>query len=134
MAAGAKANEIFPGGSMAVLTQLDPSITKSDTLAGAAVGEKGKLPPVRYDLKLDVRLLERVVGAKDKLVVESIKKDEILMLNVNSAATVGFVTELGKGIALCKLKRPVCAEKGSRVTISRRIGNRWRLIGFGIIK
>ncbi|MBI4149477.1 hypothetical protein HY491_03440, partial [Candidatus Woesearchaeota archaeon] len=29
---------------------------------------------------------------------------------------------------------PVCAEKGSRVTISRRIGNRFRLIGYGILQ
>ena len=34
----------------------------------------------------------------------------------------------------CKLKLPVCADKGARVTISRLIGTRFRLIGFGIIK
>ncbi|MBI2130350.1 hypothetical protein HYU10_01130, partial [Candidatus Woesearchaeota archaeon] len=33
----------------------------------------------------------------------------------------------------CVLKVPVCAESGSRVTISRRIGNRFRLIGYGEI-
>jgi translation initiation factor 2 subunit 3 len=134
MAGGSPVEEMLPGGSMAVLTQLDPSITKSDTLAGGIVGEKGKLPPVWYDLELEIHLLERVVGAKDKLVVEPIKKGEILMLNVNAAATVGVVQELSKNIVKCALKRPVCAENESRVTISRRFGNRWRLIGFGIIK
>ena len=134
MAASRKVDEIFPGGSMAVMTELDPSIVKSDTFAGAVAGEKGKLPPVWYSLNLKVHLLDRVVGTKDKLVVDPVKKGEILMLNVNASATVGVVQDLGKGIVTCPLKRPVCAEKGSRATISRRFGNRWRLIGFGEIQ
>ncbi len=134
MAANSQVEEVFPGGSIAVLTGLDPSIAKSDTFAGAILGEAGKLPPVRYNLDLEIHLLDRVVGTKDKLLVEPIKNQEILMLNVNAAATVGVVTELGKNKVSCVLKRPVCAEDESRVTISRRFGNRWRLIGFGIIK
>ena len=55
------------------------------------------------------------------------------MLNVNSAATVGFVTELSRDQIKCKLKLPVCCEIGSRITISRRIGNRFRLIGYGVL-
>jgi len=56
------------------------------------------------------------------------------MLNINSAATVGVVTELSKNSFNCVLKLPVCAEEGSRVTISRRLGARFRLIGYGMIK
>ena len=56
------------------------------------------------------------------------------MLNVNAAATVGVVIELSKNTIICKLKRPVCAEQGARVTISRNLGQRRRLIGYGIIK
>jgi translation initiation factor 2 subunit 3 len=103
-------------------------------LAGSVVGHKGKLPPVWDSFTLETHLLERVVGARDELKVEPIKKTEPLMLNVNSAATVGVVTELGKNKFKCILKRPVCAEVGVRVTISRRIGNRFRLIGYGMIK
>ncbi|MBD3304437.1 translation initiation factor IF-2 subunit gamma [Candidatus Woesearchaeota archaeon] len=134
MAGGAPLDEVHPGGSMAALTELDPSIVKSDQLVGSAVGKPGKLPPVWYNLKLETHLLERVVGAKDKLVVEPIKKGEFLMLNVNSAATVGIVNEISKKQIECTLKRPICAEKEAKVTISRRVGQRWRLIGYGIIK
>jgi translation initiation factor 2 subunit 3 len=130
---GTSVKEIAPGGSVGVLTLLDPAIVKADALAGAVAGREN-LPPVWSDLKLETHLLERVVGSKDKLVVEAIKPNETLMLNVNSAATVGFVTKLEKKQISCKLKLPVCAEIGSRVTISRMIGNRWRLIGYGIIK
>lgn len=134
MAGGAPLDEVHPGGSMAAMTELDPSIVKSDQLVGSVVGKPGKLPPVWYSLKLETHLLDRVVGAKDKLVVEPIKKSELLMLNVNSAATVGIVSELGKNQIECALKRPICAEKGAKVTISRRVGQRWRLIGYGTIK
>jgi translation initiation factor 2 subunit 3 len=134
MAGGASLEEVHPGGSMAAMTELDPSIVKSDQLVGSVVGKPGKLPPVWHSLKLETHLLERVVGAKDKLVVEPIKKGEFLMLNVNSAATVGIVNELGKKQVECTLKRPICAEKGAKVTISRRVGQRWRLIGYGTIK
>ncbi len=133
MTGGESVSEVTPGGSIALLTELDPSIVKSDKLVGNIVGIPGKLPPVLYSLTLKVFLLERVVGAKEETKVEPIKMNEALMLNVNSAATVGFVTELGRDIIKCNLKIPVCANKTDRITISRRVGNRFRLIGYGTI-
>ncbi len=134
MSGGKKVETIGPGGSSAIMTELDPSIVKSDKLVGSVVSHTGKLPPVWSTLKLEPHLLNRVVGAKDKLIVDPIKMNEILMLNVNSAATVGVVRELGKNLVVCTLKRPVCAEISGRATISRRVGQRWRLIGYGLIK
>ncbi len=129
-----KLEEAIPGGSIAVMTELDPSIVKSDALSGSIVGLPGKLPPVLYEIAMDVTLLERVVGAKDKLVVEPLKMSEPLMLNVNSSTTVGIITKMKKSKITFMLKLPICAGKGSRVTMSRRIGQRWRLIGYGILE
>jgi len=134
MTGGAKVDDVGPGGSIAALTTLDPAVVKSDKLVGSLVGIPGKLPPVWNMLKLEPHLLERMVGASDKLVVEPLRKGEMLMLNVNSAATVGVVTELSKKEIVCALKRPVCAESGARVVMSRNMGQRWRLIGYGTIK
>jgi translation initiation factor 2 subunit 3 len=134
MTGGEPVKEVGPGGSIALLTELDPAIVKSDALTGAVVGLPGKLPETRYELTLETHLLERVVGSAEELQVEPIKKMEPLMLNVNSAATVGVVTELSKDLIKCKLKLPVCCEVGSRVTISRRVVNRFRLIGYGLLK
>ncbi len=131
---GISLKEVVPGGSIGILTNLDPSIVFSDKLVGSIVGLPGKLPPVFDELSLEVHLLDRVVGSKDELNVEPIKFKEALMLNVNSAATVGVVFELKKEGIKCKLKLPICAEVGSRTTISRMIGNRFRLIGYGIIQ
>jgi len=127
-------DELHPGGSVALMTDLDPSIVNSDKLSGNVVGYPGKLPKIWYGFELECKLLERVVGAKEDLIVEPIKTNEVLMLNVNSAATVGFVTSISKNRVKCKLKMPVCADPESKVTISRRVGTRFRLIGYGIIK
>jgi len=53
------------------------------------------------------------------------------MINVGTAVTIGLVTHAGKEEAHVKLKIPVVAEEGARVAISRQIGGRWRLIGYG---
>jgi translation initiation factor 2 subunit 3 len=132
--------EIRPGGSQGIMTQLDPAVVKADALTGSVVGKPGTLPPTRYDLTLIITLLDRVVGSSEELRVEPIKLGEPLLLNVQAAATVGMVTELGKDKATdktkvkMKLKLPVCAENGARVTISRRVGTRFRLVGYGIIQ
>ncbi len=131
---GADVESVVPGGSIGVLTKLDPAIVKSDALAGSVVGHVGKLPPTWDEFTLEVQLLKRVLGTKERAEVEAIKKAEILMLNVNSAATVGVVTDISKDMVHCKLKLAVCTKPGARVTISRRMANRFRLIGYGIVK
>lgn len=125
--------QIYPGGSVGVMTSLDPGIVKADAFVGNVAGRPGKLPRVWDELSLKINLLERVVGARDELVVEPVKMNENLMLNVNSAATVGIVTALKKNTLRCSLRIPVCAENGARATISRLLGSRWRLIGYGVI-
>jgi len=125
--------EISPGGTLGILTSLDPSIVKSDQLAGTVVGLPGKLPDVLYEIAITPHLLDRVVGTKEELKVEPIKMNEVLMLNVNSAATVGIVSGFKKKEVICRLKIPVCTSLNSRITISRKIGNRFRLIGYGEI-
>jgi len=131
---GSNVKEITAGGSIGVLTSLDPSVVKSDKLAGSVIGLPGKLPKIWDEFDLEVHLLQRVVGTKEELDVDPIKLNETLMLNVNATATVGVVIKLKKEVIECKLKLPVCAEPNSRVTISRMIGNRFRLIGYGMIK
>src|SRR3989338_4963833 len=131
---GQDVEEVGPGGSIGVLTSLDPSIVKSDKLAGAVAGHPGSLPPVWYDLALKVTLLERVVGMEEKLAVDPVKMGEPLMLNVNSAATVGIVNEIRKWAVRCKLKLPVSCDVSARLTVSRWIGNRFRLFGYAEIQ
>ena len=127
---GVDVKEVGPGGSIGVLTSLDPALVKSDSLSGNIVGLPGKLPETRFELMLKPHLLEKVVGVKEELTVEPIKKGETVLLNVNSSATVGLVDELKKDQFHVRLKIPVCASKDDRITISRVLGGRFRLIGY----
>ena len=127
-------DEITPGGLVGVGTMLDPVMTKSDTLVGQVAGEPGKLPQVKNSFIMEMQLLERVVGVTDESTVEPIHSSEPLMLNVGTATTVGVVSSAREGgVVQVQLKRPVCAEVGDRVAVSRRMGARWRLIGVGTI-
>ena len=103
-------------------------------LTGSLVGIPGKLPEVRYNLTLETHLLQRMVGSKEDMAVKPLAKNEMLMMNVHSCVTVGVITDPSKKKTTCTLKKPVAARIGDRVTISRRIGDRFRLIGYGIIK
>lgn len=126
--------EATPGGSIALMTRLDPSLVKADALGGNLVGLPGKLPETWYEFDLAPKLLERVVGTEKEMNVEPIKKGEVLMLNVNSSVTTGIVGAIAKDLCHVVLKRPVCAKKTDKITISRLLGHRFRLIGYGLIK
>ncbi len=123
-----------PGGLLAIGTQLDPSLTKSDALRGRVAGQAGALPEALDGLTMDLELMDRVVGAAEELAVEDVKSNEPLMLNVGTATTVGVVRSSRNHTADVALKIPVCAEPGQRAAVSRRIGGKWRLIGHGTIQ
>jgi len=133
-AGGTELQKAKPGGLIAIGTKLDPSLTKSDGLTGRVVGKPGTLPPVLHKIIMTTTLLERVVGAAEDLAVDNIKTNEPLMLSVGTATTVGVVTSARGSESEVALKIPVCAEKGQRVAVSRKITGKWRLIGFGIIQ
>ncbi|HET6398909.1 MAG TPA: translation initiation factor IF-2 subunit gamma [Candidatus Thermoplasmatota archaeon] len=122
-----------PGGLIAVGTELDPSVTKADNLVGRVLGKPGRLPKVLDRIAMDVTLLDRVVGVDDEAAVEPIKVKEPLMLNVGTATTVGLVLKSAGNHVEAALKLPVAPQPKSRVAISRRVGGRWRLIGYGVL-
>ncbi len=133
-AAGRPQKEVHAGGSIGVGTLLDPSLTKSDALSGTVLGLAGKLPPASDVVKLDLRLLEKVVGMEEETAVTPLTRNDLLMITLGTTTTIGAPINLKKNMVELKLKSPLCAEKGERVVISRRIGQRWRLIGYGIVQ
>jgi translation initiation factor 2 subunit 3 len=132
-AGGLKLEEAGPGGLVAIGTGLDPMITKSDSLVGRIAGVPDSLPEVKNSLTVDTTLMKRVVGMSSDVAVENLKTNEPLMLSVGTATTVGVVTSGRADSAEISLKIPVCAEKGQRIAISRRITGKWRLIGYGTV-
>jgi translation initiation factor 2 subunit 3 len=132
-AGGEPVDEATPGGLLGVGTGLDPSITKGDALAGQVAGPPGTLPPVHEQFTMDVALLDRIVGEEGGE-VEEITTGEPLMLTVGTATTVGSVTSARADECEVALKRPVCARPGVKIAINRRVGARWRLIGYGTLR
>jgi translation initiation factor 2 subunit 3 len=122
-------DSVKPGGLVAIGTDLDPYYTKSDALVGCVVGHPGTLPPEMTELTLKVELFDTVIGVSETLKVDPIKMNEVLRLNIGTATTAGTVTLLKGGLVYVKLRKPVCAAGGARVAISRRVMDRWRLIG-----
>lgn len=126
--------QIHPGGLVAIGTNLDPSVTKSDGLVGNVVGKTGSLPPTLERVPLDVKLFEKAVGTELLVPVQKVKMNEPLVLNAGTAVTSGIVTSAREDIVEVMLKKPICVDPGSKVALSRRIGESWRLIGFGTIR
>jgi translation initiation factor 2 subunit 3 len=133
-AGGRETKEAQCGGLVGIGTLLDPSLTKADGLIGNLVGKPGMLPPILSELTLETHLFERAVGTKELAEVEKVRMGENLLLDIGTSITAGNVVSVKGDAITLKLGRPVCAEKGTRAAISRKIAGRWRLIGYGILK
>lgn len=126
--------EARSGGLVGVGTALDPSLTKADGLVGSVVGKVGELPQVLDRLTAEVTLFERAVGTEQLVPVDKIKTNEPLVLNVGTAVTSGVVTSAREDLIDVSLRKPVCPIPSFKIAVSRRIGDSWRLIGFGSLK
>jgi translation initiation factor 2 subunit 3 len=126
--------KVGPGGLVAVGTHLDPTYTKGDQMVGSVIGRPGTLPETLEHVKLDVTLLETAVGATELVKVDKVKLGENVRLNLGTASTQAVVTSVRGDVVEMDLKKPVAIELGMRAAISRRIAERWRLIGSGILK
>ncbi|MEL9969408.1 MAG: translation initiation factor IF-2 subunit gamma [Metallosphaera sp.] len=121
-----------PGGLVAMGTYLDPSITKADSLIGSVVTSAKVDIPVLWKITSTYNLLERVVGSKEMSKVDPIKPKETLLITLGSATSLGVVTRAKHDELEIELKRPLAIwDKKARLVISRQIGGRWRLVGWG---
>jgi translation initiation factor 2 subunit 3 len=128
------AKKVGPGGLVAVGTHLDPTYTKGDQMVGSVIGRPGTLPETLEHVKLEVTLLETAVGATELVKVDKVKLGENVRLNLGTASTQAVATSVRGDVVEMDLKKPVAIELGMRAAISRRIAERWRLIGSGILK
>ncbi|TLX69847.1 MAG: translation initiation factor IF-2 subunit gamma [Thaumarchaeota archaeon] len=126
-------DEVKPGGLVAIGTKLDPSMTRSDSLIGSVIGKPGTLPENSSTAKIEINLFDTAVGSVDEIKVSSVQVGESLRLSVGTAPVLSKVTSVRGERVDVQFKRPVCLFEKGRVAISRRIQERWRLIGAGVI-
>jgi len=133
---GLSLDKMHAGGLCGMATYLDPSITSSDNLSGQVVARKGDLPEIHSSLSISVSLMSHMVAGDGESPekIQPLRNNEILMLNVATATSVGVTKNAEKTRTDLELRLPICADKGQRISLSRRIGSRWRLIGYGTIE
>lgn len=125
--------ELTPGGSMSIETELDMQRGKSDALSGCVASYVGKLPELTNTLKVKYKLFPLVFGLSGDVKAENIKMSEMLMLSIGTSMTVGIVKQIKNDTIELNLKVPIVSFKGDNVGIARNMANHWRLIGFGDI-
>ena len=127
-----------PGGLVAVGLKCDPSLTRDDHLNGHFLGHPNQLPDVVEEVVVKFYLLRRLLGvvsdSNKKEKVSSLKKDEILLINISANSVGGKVIEKKKTFAKIQFLMPACASVGDKITLSRKIVKNWRLIGWGEIE
>jgi translation initiation factor 2 subunit 3 len=124
-------DKVKPGGLVAIGSKLDPSFIKSDSLIGSVIGKPNSLPDTVEEMSIDINLFDTAVGTQDLVKVEPVKNKESLRLNIGTAVTTGTVTGSKNNRIEIRVKKPICLMEKSKVAISRRIADRWRLIGAG---
>jgi translation initiation factor 2 subunit 3 len=118
------AEQAIPGGSFGLSTSLDPYFGKNDKLSGSVVCLKDKPINVYSNLELKFKILDN----------SALKINEVLLLNNWTAKTTGIVKSIKKDAASLVLALPIASMKNERISISRKIGNRWKLSGWGEIQ
>ena len=122
-----------PGGLVGIGTTLDPKVTQGDRLVGNIAGAPGSLPEVFNKMNVSFKLLKHLHGNESNEKIGKIKEGETLLVHFGSQCSTCRVYQTTKGKMSIHLKQAMCLDVGSRLTISRRIGSSWRLIGVGQI-
>ena len=66
--------------------------------------------------------------------MSKLKPEEMLMINVGSQSLGGKVISVKNETVRIEFAKPVCANIGDKIALSRRVDNNFRLIGWGEIK
>ncbi|NPA23773.1 MAG: translation initiation factor IF-2 subunit gamma [Crenarchaeota archaeon] len=116
-----------PGALVGIGTKLDPALTKADSLVGSVVGLPGQLPPVWTEVELEYELIRQEKQYQ-------LKRGDVLMVNVGAATVLGIVKDLRKERVTVTLRKAICAEQGAKMVITKQVENRWRIVGYGVLK
>ena len=124
-----------PGGLIGAGLRIDPFLTCADALVGQIIGHPGKMPEVLNEIEVSYYLLKRLLGVKSAMTrVAGLRIEEKLMINVGSQSLAGTVVNVKKDTVKIEFSKPVCANLGEKIAMSRRVDNNFRLIGWGEIK
>ena len=110
------------GGLVSLQTSLDPSLGKSDKLAGCIIG-KGEIPETVYGFEASYYLFEEY----------SLNSGDTLLVTCRNTRSAGKVISINKNKVKIELKNPICLGVDSKIAYSKLTEGKWRLIGWGEI-
>ena len=119
---------VIPGGLVAVQTQMDPRLVRSDKLVGSIAGSIGTLPPIYDTIKIKFNQIKSKDYKKHKL-----KKNDKIRLNIGGLNVLGLILRVSKSkqMILVELNKPVCISINDRVAISCNVVDKWKLLYWG---
>jgi translation initiation factor 2 subunit 3 len=80
-------------------------------------------------------LFERVIGTKELQKVSPLRVGERLVVTVGTAIVMATIKRLSSDwFELELIDKPVVAWRGMKIAISRNVMNRWRLVGWGVVR
>lgn len=125
-------NEAYPGGLIAIGTDIDPSCCIADNLVGHILGLKGDVPDIYQKLTINYEIFDTFLDKKDKE-IKCLVLNEVYMLNVGSCSLNAMLKIKTSDHLTFDLFKPVCCDLREKVTLSKKVSNNWRLIGYGKI-
>ncbi len=122
--------EARPGGLIAIGTEIDPFYGKADKLKGQVVGKPGTLPEPTMEFTIEYHPIERKVQRVDH---SPFREGELMAAAIGTMPAAVIVSSYRGDVLELRTKKPVVVEEGMKIAISRKIGNRWRLTGYGVV-
>ena len=120
-----------PGGLIAVGTEIDPAYAKGDKMKGQIVAKPGSLPEPTTEFTMEYHPIERKV---QKVEHTPFRFQEMLALAIGTMPAAGLVMSAKSDELTVRTKKPVTVPEGTTIAVSRKVGNRWRLVGYGVVR
>lgn len=135
---------VIPGGLVAIGTHIDPSLTRQDSLVGSVIGRPDSMPPIHINISVRYEILQTLISQTTNgqgSTITELDLKEVLLLTIGSNSVNGQLKEINATpegrVARIAMQKPICADYGEKIAISRRISmgaiRSWRLIGWGEI-
>ncbi|MEM4137197.1 MAG: translation initiation factor IF-2 subunit gamma [Candidatus Anstonellaceae archaeon] len=118
--------EAVAGGLIGIGTLLDPSLTKGDLLVGQLFGKEEALGSFVSEAVIQYELVKR-----QNFQNVSFKQEELIVLSVGSATTLGVIKKIKEKSLHVILKRGIYASLSDKIAISKKIEKGWRFVAVG---
>mmetsp|Transcript_34294 Transcript_34294/g.47725 ORF Transcript_34294/g.47725 Transcript_34294/m.47725 type:complete len:114 (-) Transcript_34294:1431-1772(-) len=102
-------------------------------MVGSVIGEVGSLPAIYKALKISFKIIRKnkVRQSKRNTKVNIIQVGELVLININSTSTLGVIMKIDYSSVFIYLNTPICSSLRTKVTVSKFIDQKWRIIIWG---